>query len=90
MLIDYNVKLKIIGKETESKMLFIDALNNINFREGTNMKKAELAEKIFKDEKINVDRADFELIKQAVSASTTILPIAKGHLEKYLADIKFE
>lgn len=70
-------------------------LNNQEFYEGSDIKKMDLALKIYRDKEVEIDTADLELVRKAVEfkGRQIILPIStliRGQILKYLLQFNEE
>ena len=89
--LNFNFKIKDLAqKEIPDSDIYLFIANNLihpEFKEGDAIKKYNLATRIYNDKYIEVDDADFKLIKK----STDLLaPLAKAQILLYLDSIKEE
>jgi len=93
MKINFDFKLEGFSVEEKVAMhpyeVVAQCLNNQEFKEGSDIKKMDLALKIYREKEVDIDAADLELIKKAVEfkGQQILLPIPtviRGQILKYL------
>ena len=93
MLVNFDFDIEINGKKVEEKSnhFIAGTLGNHRFTEGDDIKKTILAEKIYKDGEIEIDQADFNLVKRAIENKENGLHVfARGKILMELDKIKEE
>jgi hypothetical protein len=96
MNLDFNFSIKDLeGKEIKENgtvvlvnKLFAGALINPACKKGDVLKKWELAQKIFKEGVLEVDAADFNLLKDIAKEPELFAPIVQAQLILYFNSIK--
>lgn len=76
------------GKPVSIAMILANAMLSPNIKAGDALKKQVLAWKIGEEKEIEVDEADFNLIKEIINSKEVFAPAVQAQLLLYLDSIK--